>query len=105
MPAFLEHSPIERGGFLGMDKTQFLLPTDAAGAGGKKIAGLPFLLGTCWMSCSSVLRNGINSSNHPELLDEPGRVFDILFFMQGNSTEPISVICDPPCREWYIFKE
>jgi hypothetical protein len=105
MPAFDSQvrRGLQRGGFLGMDKTQFLVPTDASCADGKKIARLPFLLAECRMACSDVLRKGIINSSFAELLTEPGRVFDVLFFVQGHHREPVLVICDPPGREWYFM--
>ena len=53
MPAFDSQVRIglQNGGFRGMNKTQFELPTDADCADGKKVTRLPFLLGDCWATC------------------------------------------------------
>jgi len=92
---------LKRGGFSGMNKTQYLLPDDAAHADGKKITRLPFLLGQCWTTCAQPLQEGLASSSFPGLREEPGRVFDILLFMQGDEANPILVTCDPPDGDWY----
>lgn len=103
MPAFDSQvrSGLQRGGFLGMDKTQYLLPTDATRADGKKIARLPFLLCECWAACTWQLHKGIENSKYRELLGEPGRVFDVLLFMQANKKNPVLVTYDPPGQSWY----
>ena len=94
---------LERGDFPGMNRTQYLLPADAAHADGKKITRLPFLLGECWTTCTQQLQEGLANSSFPGLREEPGRVFDILLFMQGDKHKrnPILVTCDPPDRDWY----
>ena len=53
MPAFdgQVRTGLQRGGFRGMNKAQFVLPTDAKCIDGKKVARLPFLLGECWATC------------------------------------------------------
>lgn len=90
-----------RGDFSGMNRTRYLLPADAAHADGKKITRLPFLLGQCWTTCAQQLQEGLANSSFPGLREEPGRVFDILLFMQGDEANPILVTCDPPDRDWY----
>lgn len=94
---------LQRGNFSGMDKTQYLLRDDAAHADTKKISRLPFLLGQCWTTCEQQLQEGVAKSTFPELRQEPGRVFDVLLFMQGDKQKhnPILVTCDPPDRDWY----
>ncbi|WP_141687622.1 hypothetical protein [Pseudomonas sp. 25 E 4] len=69
-----------KAGFTG----QQLLPKNAQQAAGRRICELPFYLGDCWSSNSEVFMNGILGSNHQGLLDIPGRVFDILLFMQNR---------------------
>lgn len=102
MPAF--DSQVRRGlgnaGFAGMDATRFLLPSDSTEAGAKKITRLPFLLGQCWSEQSSTFEVGVTQSKFPQLINEPGRVFDILLFMQGSSSYPLFVL-HPPGRSWY----
>jgi len=95
---------LKRGGFPGMNRTQYLLPCDAVHADGKKITRLPFLLGQCWTTCTQQLQEGLGKSNFPDLREEPGRVFDILFFMQGDDHNPIVVSCDPPDGNWYKLR-
>lgn len=92
---------LQRGGFLGMNKTQYMLLDDAAHADGKKISRLPFLLGQCWTTCEQQLQEGIIKSTFPDLREEPGRVFDVLLFVQADKRNHILVTCDPPDRDWY----
>ncbi|HEY2921406.1 MAG TPA: hypothetical protein VGK77_20665 [Candidatus Binatia bacterium] len=65
-----------------MNKTQFLLPGNAKMADGKKVARLGFLLAECWHSYSRQIAAGISMSYYPEFINEPGRFFDVLLFMQ-----------------------
>jgi hypothetical protein len=106
MPAFDSQvrMGLQRGGFAGVNKTQYLLPDDADHADGKKISRLPFLLGQCWTACAQQLQEGISASNSPELREEPGRAFDVLLYMQADEASPILVTCDPPSRQWYALK-
>jgi len=95
---------LDRGDFSGMNRTQYLLPADAAHADGKKITRLPFLLGQCWTTYTQQLQDGISNSRFPDLKEEPGRVFDILLFTQANKDSPVLVACDPPDRNWYKLR-
>jgi hypothetical protein len=92
---------LQRGGFIGMDRTRYLLPYDGNHADGRKIASLPFLLGECWAACSQQLQEGIAESSFPTLGQEPGRIFDVLLFMQSNPRLPVLVTYDPPGLRWY----
>lgn len=92
MPAFdgQVRAGLNRVGFAGVNKTQFLLPSSVENdPDGKKLTRLPFVLGHCWATFSNVFSDGIRKSQYPELIQEPGRVFDILFFMQKNSTKQL----------------
>lgn len=84
-PAF--DSQVRRGlsvaGFMGMT-TRFSMPLERDKANDKKIRMLPFYLGQCWAQYEDMLNCCIRKSKHKYLLDEPGRVFDVLFFMQGS---------------------
>jgi hypothetical protein len=106
MPAFDSQvkAGLGRGGFHGTDKTQYLLPRDASRADGKKISRLPFLLGDCWRSFSSLLTSAIASSNFRQLANHPGRVFDVLLFMQANEKRPVIVAYRPPPNDWYALQ-
>ncbi|SFB02369.1 hypothetical protein SAMN04515620_11312 [Collimonas sp. OK607] len=102
MPAFDSQvrRGLQRGGFIGMNKTQHLLPRNALYAGGMKVARLPFLLGQCWSAYAAQFAAGLSGSNHRALSVEPGRVFDVLFFMQGNPQQPI-LIQHHGANKWY----
>ena len=77
-------SGLRDAGFSGMAATQFSMPLDLSRANGKKVTRLPFFLGHCWAQFGAVLHSGIQNSAHAYLDDEPGRVFDVLLFMQGG---------------------
>lgn len=77
-----------RGGFEGLTG-QFLLPSLADSTAGKKLTSLAFVLGKCWSAFRPQLAAGISSSRFPQLMDEPGRVFDVLLFMQAYANRPI----------------
>ncbi|MEK7748384.1 MAG: hypothetical protein AAB300_04855, partial [Nitrospirota bacterium] len=102
MPAFDSQvrCGLQRGGFIGMDKTQYLLPESALQADGKKIAGLPFLLGECWATYAKQFHAGITNSKQGELITEHGRVFDVLLFRQGNPSNPV-IVKYQGTRNWY----
>lgn len=77
-----------RGGLTRAGKAGFtgqqLLPRNAQQAAGRRICELPFYLGHCWNSNREVFMKGILDSNNQELQGTPGRVFDILLFMQNR---------------------
>lgn len=75
---------LSRAGMEGMGGTQFLLPTDASRPLGQRICHLPFWVGHCWQTHHSEIQNAIAQSDHLTLSTEPGRVFDILLFMQKD---------------------
>lgn len=106
MPAFDSQvrAGLSRAGFGGVNKTQFLLPSSAENdPDGKKVTRLPFVLGHCWATSSHVLSEGIRKSHYPELIEEPGRVFDILFFMQKNSSKQLLKFQHSGLGRWYEF--
>jgi hypothetical protein len=69
-----------KAGFTG----QQLLPWNTQQAAGRRICDLPFYLGHCWSLNREVFIEGISSSRHKDLQGAPGRVFDILLFMQNR---------------------
>jgi len=74
-----------RAGFTG----QQLLPRNPQQAAGRRICELPFYLGHCWRLNREVFMEGIMGSHHPNLRETPGRVFDILLFMQNRSNRKL----------------
>jgi hypothetical protein len=46
----------------------------------------------------------VAKSNFPDLRRDPGRVFDILLFMQADKDSPILVTCDAPDIDWYKLR-
>lgn len=104
MPAFDKNvkEGFKLAGLTGVSGTQFLLPSEnETGPNMKKLTRLPFLLGQCWSDFSDRLTDAIRQSHRPKLVEEPGRVFDILFFMQGQSGELIFKFEGP--ERWYEF--
>ncbi len=91
---------LRAAGFSGMAATQFSMPLDLSKANGKKVTRLPFLLGHCWAQFGAVLRGGIQNSAHAYLADEPGRVFDVLLFMQGGDGRQLFRF-QPGPTAWY----
>ena len=87
MPAFDSQvrSGLARAGFPGIKSNQFLLPSVVNRPQGKKLAHLPFYLGECFASNEPLLRSAVVQSDYPWLVNEPGRLLDILFFMQGST--------------------
>ena len=79
-----------RGGLARAGKAGFtgqqLLPRYVQQAAGRRICELPFYLGHCWNLNREVFEEGILTSNHKGLGDTPGRVFDILLFMQNQAS-------------------
>jgi len=75
---------LTRAGMPGLSGTRALLPSTPHTATGRRLCQLPFLLGDCWERQNALLMAGIAGSAHPQLSAEPGRVFDVLLFMQQD---------------------
>lgn len=105
MPAFdgQVQKGSSHGNFAGMNRTRYLMPQDPNGPHGKKISRLPFLLGNCWMRHINILRSAIAASRYPQLMTEPGCVFDVLFLMQASSAPIVSYQTSPGTipSDWY----
>jgi hypothetical protein len=108
MPAF--DSNVKRGlyraGFIGfggeIPRTRFLLPQgNATNADMKKLTRLPFVLGDCWANNFNVIKDGIKESEYPNLIEEPGRLFDVLFFMQGKKNNNVELLRFQGPERWY----
>lgn len=101
MPAW--DSQVRKGlslsGFCGTN-SHFLLPDQHDSTAFQKISSLPFYLGDCYTKNKDAFDTAIRESNYPELLCEPGRLFDILFFMQGSKQHRI-FSCSAISSRWY----
>ncbi|MNJ52592.1 hypothetical protein D3C77_479370 [compost metagenome] len=73
---------LQRAGMAGFSGTQYLLPKNAYRAAGRRICDLPFSLARCWHENKDQLIEAVLQSDHPGLSTDPGRIFDILLFMQ-----------------------
>ncbi|KAF7599982.1 hypothetical protein BGI27_05180 [Candidatus Dactylopiibacterium carminicum] len=104
MPAFDSQvrSGLDNAGFMGMNATQFLLPEDSAGANARKISRLPFYLGNCYTQYRELLKGAVARSPQPRLTRDPGRLFDVLFFMQGRKDSARLLSFEPESR-WYAL--
>lgn len=102
MPAFDSQvkNGLHRGGFAGVKKTRYLLPERMAGADWKKISRLPFVLGECWNVYEKNIAAGIAQSTRPALINDPGRFFDVLLFVQGDRRQPV-LLRNAGTAKWY----
>jgi hypothetical protein len=94
MPAFDSQvrNGLHKAGLKGFSGTRFLLPDNRDVAAWRRLSGLPVLLNTCWNRFEKALQEAIQASEYPELLISPGRVFDVLLFVQGRKRKPIRSI-------------
>ncbi|WP_241082640.1 hypothetical protein [Achromobacter xylosoxidans] len=104
MPAL--DSQVRRGlssaGFAGASATQFLMPGDMGSLRARKLTRLPFYLGDCFAANRALLIGAAADSHYPWLVDEPGRLFDILLFMQGSGGAPLFKFV-PRVPNWYAL--
>lgn len=104
MPAL--DSQVRRGlsstGFVGTSATQFLMPTDMDCLNARKLTRLPFYLGDCFVANRALLTGAAADSDYPWLVDEPGRLFDILLFMQGSAAMPLFRFA-PTVPNWHAL--
>lgn len=95
LPAY--DSQVKKGmkiaGFKGVDKTQYLLPTpkQQTSSDSKKICTIPFIIADCVKLNRSILDSAIEKSRYPELKEDYGRVFDIIFFMQDEENVIVEI--------------
>lgn len=89
-------------GFSGTKATQFLMPSGLGSVEAQKLTRLPFLLGECFAANAALLTGAAIASHYPWLATEPGRLFDILLFMQGSAAHPLLAIT-PRVRNWYCL--
>lgn len=103
MPAFDSQvrKGMNKGGLVGMSSTQMQMPTQASDLVAKKITALPYWLGQCW-SKYPLIRHEARHSAFPQLQEDPGRLFDILLFMQA-SVDPFLVWSDDGQGPWYLL--
>lgn len=87
-------------GLTGTNATQFLMPAGLGSVEAKKLTRLPFILGDCFASNAAVLTHAATASHYPWLATEPGRLFDVLLFMQGSAAHPLFAFT-PRVRNWY----
>lgn len=102
MPAL--DSQVRRGlhvaGFAGTSATQFLMPTGVGSVEARKITRLPFYLGECFAANAALLTGAATASLYPWLATEPGRLFDIMLFMQGAAAHRLLQLT-PNVHDWY----
>lgn len=83
---------LQHAGFQGFSSSRYLLPSDTQKAAGQKLCRLPFSLGQCWEQNKELLTKAVLKSDHPALQFEPGRVFDILLFMQQDPNRKLIAV-------------
>ncbi|MEH6412476.1 hypothetical protein [Pseudomonas sp. CGJS7] len=80
---------LQNAGVRGFGSPRYLLPSDTLKAAGQKLCSLPFALGQCWEQNKDHLTDAVQKSDHPGLQTEPGRIFDILLFMQQDPSRKL----------------
>jgi hypothetical protein len=79
------------GGFPGFASTRYLLNTPSTSAARMKLTRLPFLLGDCYWRHRALLSSAAAQSLQPHIFRYPGRLFDVLLFVQGRNGHPVIV--------------
>lgn len=104
MPAL--DSQVRRGlssaGFPGTSATRFRMPEDNGSLEARKLTRLPFYLGECFATNKALLTSAAIESNYPWLADEPGRLLDVLMFMQGSMAAPLFAFT-PRVPRWHAL--
>jgi len=88
---------LQKAGLVGMSSSQYSMPSDPGSANFKKLLSVPFILGQCWQQ----FREGALNSEHARLAEDPGRLFDVLLFMQGSGDDYRLFRLQPSTRKWY----
>lgn len=105
MPAW--DSQVRKGlalsGFRGTS-AHFLLPDQHDCTASLKISSLPFYLADCYSKNKDIFESAIRESKYPALITEPGRLFDILFFMQASHNK-IFLSCNQRFSNWYRLQD
>ncbi|WP_343584930.1 hypothetical protein [Herbaspirillum sp.] len=104
MPAL--DSQVRKGlssaGFVGTNVTRFIMPADMDSFQARKLTRLPFYLGECFATNQSLLTDAAAESDYPWLVDEPGRLLDVLLFMQGSTASPLFLFA-PKISNWHAL--
>jgi hypothetical protein len=91
---------LEISGFRGVNFASFSLPNKPKSTTGKKIASLPFYLKDFYEANFDFLNSAIKKSRYPDLAKNLGRLFDVLFFIQGSTGKRILIFKSIPPK-WY----
>ncbi|MCO4887926.1 hypothetical protein MKD50_00950 [Cupriavidus sp. WGtm5] len=88
----------------GRVRTQYLMPAHNR-ADAKRVCALPFYIADCLSRSRQLLEDAIAISKFPALKDQVGRLFDILFFMQGSvvSSKPLVSFSARHKKLWYAI--
>lgn len=102
MPAFDSQvrGGLHRGGFVGMSATRFLTPAGPADTNAHKVTRIPFYLSECYAAYAPLLAGAATASHFPALAADPGRLFDVLLFMQNDPASPLLLQLVPPNPHW-----
>lgn len=93
---------LSSAGFVGTSATQFLMPVGRDSLRARKLTRLPFYLGECFAANKALLTGAAADSHYPWLVHEPGRLFDILLFMQGSGAASLLRFA-PRVRSWHAL--
>lgn len=97
-----------KAGFTGINKTQYFLPNNnLKNADYLKVVKLPVFLSECFVRYRELLDEAVEQSSYKQLINYPGRLLDVLLFMQGASDKDDSLdfskifINTGKRRNWY----
>lgn len=104
MPAF--DSQVKGGlaaaGFSAVNKTRYLLPVHGS-TDAKKICAFPFYMADCISRQAGIINREAIGSLYPALVNEHGRIFDVLLFMQNGGGHTTVHLVPPAHIRWYAI--
>jgi hypothetical protein len=74
-------------GFQASSPQSLRMPKSADHASFRKYFALTFLLGQCWIDHREALNTAARGSAFPEIATWPGRIFDVMLFVDGRCFE------------------
>ena len=97
-------SGLSKTGLRGFGGTTFRMPEGNGSLEARKLIALPIILGEFYRNNSRALKEAVATSEYPYLKDEPGRLLDVMLFMQGKTKGEINPMIQsdrPQVADWY----